>query len=89
MHYIISGKESMERAVKMVTACVCLHNYLINHRIANNWLTEEAPNMDDSKVDNEGGGYNFILSSTNSRDERQEQACINMLERTGHALCRM
>ena len=65
-------------------ACVCLHNYLINNKIAGDWLTEEAPIMDNPRVDNEGGGYDFVLASDDSGDKCRKQACIDMLERTGH-----
>ena len=68
----------------MVAACVCLHNYFINNRITNDWLMDEAPNMDNPKVNNEGERYDFVLASSDSRDKCCQQACIDMLERIGH-----
>ena len=84
MRYIIDGKESMGRAVKMITACICLHNYLIDDELAHEWMEDVAPEIDIPSVDSEGGGYEFTLTSVDRGGERREQACIDLLERTGH-----
>ena len=76
----------MERAVKIIVSCVCLHNFLVHDRLAHDWLESNVEDItDNTEEDNdEDGSYNFQLVQQAGGGERREQAVIDLLRLTNN-----
>ena len=84
---IISDKKDMEKAVKLIVACACLHNFLLHDRLAHDWLEEHVDDDDNedennNSENNNDEGYDFQMVRQIGGGERREQAVIDLLRRT-------
>ena len=81
---VIGSAKDMEKSVKLIVSCVCLHNYLVHDRLAHDWLERNVHDVPDEEEDNDDEGYNFQLVRQVGGGERREQALIDLLRRTGN-----